>query len=220
MVKDSPIWRAMMENTSVTLAEYAEQEGNNELAIKLRRRHNIVYDQICDKWARNENDFNVICHGDMWSNNFLYKHDEDGEVIDALLCDFQVILYNKPIMDIGHVLFSSSDERLRDADWDRVIQRYHEVLIDTLIKLGYAEPMPSLTDLHVDFLRKSTIDAYMAPVMVGIRKLDEHTEDLMGNFMSNKGENRAFRLAMLSKPQCKNSIDFLLDFAFRKGLFD
>lgn len=87
---------------------------------------------MCASWKRNDDALNVICHGDMWSNNVLFKYDRSGHVTDALLCDFQVLHYSAPMTDVCHFLFTSSEETLRDADWDRLIQLYHEVLIDIL----------------------------------------------------------------------------------------
>ena len=51
----------------------------------------------------------TCCHGDFWSNNILYKYDEDDKVVATMLIDFQLINYGHPAYDVLYLLYISSD---------------------------------------------------------------------------------------------------------------
>lgn len=44
---------------------------------------------------------NVLCHGDMWSNNLMFKYSEDGSVSDLKTVDYQLLFYGTPAKDIS-----------------------------------------------------------------------------------------------------------------------
>ncbi|XP_055855551.1 uncharacterized protein LOC129918832 [Episyrphus balteatus] len=74
----------------------------------------------------------VICHGDFWNNNVLYRYDECNNPIDAKLIDFQMSRYASPVLDIVHYLFACTEKELRDAHFDEFINVYHATLTEHL----------------------------------------------------------------------------------------
>lgn len=76
--------------------------------------------------------YSVICHGDFWNNNILYRYDECNNPIEAKLIDFQMSRYASPVLDIVHYLFACTEKELRDAHFDEFINVYHATLSEHL----------------------------------------------------------------------------------------
>ncbi|XP_068143259.1 uncharacterized protein [Drosophila tropicalis] len=73
----------------------------------------------------------VICHGDFWNNNILYKNQSatnDGKTIDAKLIDFQMSRYAPPVLDLVHYLFACTEKPLRDINFESFMDIYHETV--------------------------------------------------------------------------------------------
>ncbi|XP_039967038.1 uncharacterized protein LOC120779001 [Bactrocera tryoni] len=76
--------------------------------------------------------YSVICHGDFWNNNILYKFDSNNKqrntAIKAKLIDFQISRYSPPILDLVHYLYACTEKPLRDAHFNEFMQIYYDTL--------------------------------------------------------------------------------------------
>uniref|UniRef100_A0A6P4EGB1 Uncharacterized protein LOC108041991 n=1 Tax=Drosophila rhopaloa TaxID=1041015 RepID=A0A6P4EGB1_DRORH len=71
----------------------------------------------------------VICHGDFWNNNILYRHESNiGQPVEAKLIDFQMSRYGPPVLDIVHYLFACTEKQLRDDHFPTFMNAYYETL--------------------------------------------------------------------------------------------
>lgn len=70
----------------------------------------------------------VICHGDMWQNNTMFKYDESGKPIEVCLLDWQISRHSSPIIDIVYYIFCCTSKELRDAHYGDFLKVYHESL--------------------------------------------------------------------------------------------
>lgn len=190
------------------------------MAAKLQRLQSKIYEKTCMYSRLSANDLTVLCHGDIWGNNVLFTHSADGKANDILLCDFQTVYLGSPLSDITYLLYSSSQEDLNDRDWDLLLLHYHTELSTTLRKLKYNSTIPSLIDLQMEALYKGASQALMGLVVVGVRQLEDVSDDSVSHFMGNTDENRKYRINMLSSPKCRKSVEFLVDFFERKGFFE
>jgi len=79
----------------------------------------------------------VICHGDIWNNNILYRYDETtGKVKDVRLVDWQIILPDNPGRDVYHFLTCSTTPELRKENGQQLFDHYITVFLSALEKLG------------------------------------------------------------------------------------
>lgn len=70
----------------------------------------------------------VVCHGDCWTNNTMFKYDESHKPIDARLIDWQISRYASPVTDLLYYLFSCIAKEIRDQHYDEFLKTYHQSL--------------------------------------------------------------------------------------------
>lgn len=75
---------------------------------------------------------NVLCHGDLWANNILYKHDIDGKPIACCLIDFQLARYNPPAHDVLCFLQFTTTRNLRKECSEKLFKIYHDSMSEAL----------------------------------------------------------------------------------------
>ncbi|EDV46029.2 uncharacterized protein Dere_GG18847 [Drosophila erecta] len=80
--------------------------------------------------------FAVICHGDCWNNNILYKTAERGELEDVRLIDWQLMRYASPVTDLFYFLFTCTSRGFRQKHLKNMLDDYYEELGLQLIRLG------------------------------------------------------------------------------------
>ncbi|XP_078693855.1 uncharacterized protein LOC144923327 [Branchiostoma floridae x Branchiostoma belcheri] len=94
----------------------------------------------------------VLCHGDCWANNIMFKVDHAGVPVDAMLVDWQCVCRASPSSDLAFLLLSSTDRSLRQRHVNEILADYHGVLTTTIQKYGLALPGYSLDKLREDYL--------------------------------------------------------------------
>lgn len=82
----------------------------------------------------------TICHGDCWTNNFLYKYDGNNDILEVCLVDFQLIRYGSPALDVANLIFCCTDKSLRENHMKTLLQAYYKELLKGLRELG---PLPT-----------------------------------------------------------------------------
>lgn len=107
-----------------------------------------------------ETDFNVLNHGDMWINNIMFQYDNDGNIQEMLFVDLQMCKYGSPAIDLYYFLISSCNPDIKMKEFDYLIRYYYDELIDCLQLLKYSKPLPKLTDLHADIIKRGFYGIY------------------------------------------------------------
>ncbi|XP_037036438.1 uncharacterized protein LOC119074414 [Bradysia coprophila] len=82
----------------------------------------------------------TLCHGDCWTNNFLYKYDGNNDIAETCLVDFQLIRYGSPALDVSNLIFCCTDKLLRQNNMKTFLETYCKELVRSLRTLG---PLPS-----------------------------------------------------------------------------
>lgn len=72
--------------------------------------------------------FAVVCHGDCWTNNTMFKYDENHKPVDACLIDWQISRYASPVTDLLYYLFCCITKEIRDKHYDEFLKTYHQSL--------------------------------------------------------------------------------------------
>ncbi|XP_055383775.1 uncharacterized protein LOC129613650 [Condylostylus longicornis] len=87
------------------------------------RIQNLIITSKCDA-------YNVICHGDLWVNNIMFKWNYDEKSpIDAKFFDLQTMRYTSLVFDILHFIYTSTKRDLREVNLKNILQSYSSALI-------------------------------------------------------------------------------------------
>ncbi|XP_021936590.1 uncharacterized protein LOC110838079 [Zootermopsis nevadensis] len=79
----------------------------------------------------------VICHGDCWNNNYLFKYGkDDSKPTGVILLDFQLSRYSSPVLDLSYFIASCTDHALRCEHYDLLLARYYDSLARFIRLLG------------------------------------------------------------------------------------
>lgn len=98
--------------------------------------------------------FQVMNHGDIWSNNMMFKSDEENNPLDVKMIDFQVPFWASPAVDVLYFLVSSVADDIKVDHFDDFVEFYHDQLTSALKQLKFEEYIPTLSELHIDLLDK------------------------------------------------------------------
>lgn len=198
-----------------------QMPGFEHLSPKLQRLSTCVTEKVIIAAERDPNDFNVIIHGDMWSNNTMFSHDSvTGSVTDAILVDFQIGYYGSPVLDIVYTLFTSSSDTLCANDWNEIVIHYHTELVRLLKLFGYSKPVPTLLELQADRLKRAHYSATLGMYTLAIRNLETVQNDESSKFFGESEEDHKYRVQAMLNPKIRKALEFLLQYCDDNGLLD
>lgn len=191
-----------------------------EISAKLSYIQDKAFSKICDSAQCDNVSFNALLHGDLWANNIMFCYDEHNQPVDAIMIDFQIGSWGPVVVDVAYAMFTSSHKDFQEKQWDSLLAHYRNDLKCTLQLLEYSGKIPTLTDIHAQFLLKGSSMAPIGLIGVGLRNLEEGADDTMAKYLVDTKENRQFQVNMISHPNGRKNIEFLLKFYDRKGFLD
>ncbi|XP_069679895.1 uncharacterized protein [Periplaneta americana] len=109
----------------------------------------------------------VICHGDCWTNNMLFKFSKnDSEPTDVAFLDFQLSRYASPVLDIAYFIFCCTDQTLRSKHYRHLLTKYYDTLAHFICQLG-SDPQKLYPANVFKSIRRlvGTYDTNKAPLM-------------------------------------------------------
>ncbi|XP_046387008.1 uncharacterized protein LOC124156481 [Ischnura elegans] len=136
----------------------------------------------------------VLCHGDCWTNNIMFRYsgDDDDRIAEACLLDFQMARVGSPALDLASLLYCCTSRELRRAHLDRLLEHYHGCLRDALADLGCgsaAEELLPISTLRREMARCSRFGLGIALDMIPISTCDSDVApDLYGGEAASGGE--------------------------------
>lgn len=192
--------------------------GLEYLSPKLRHLSTGVYERILRATATDlENDINVLTHGDLWSNNIMFRCQQQ----EAVLIDFQSAYVGAPILDVIYAFYTSSADGVTANDWDTLMQHYWNEFSDVLKKLEFsAKPIPSLSELQADRTRRTHHALAIGLYALAVRNVKEVVADEQAKMVMDTEANRAHRIRMMLNPSIRGTLEKWLKFYDSNGFFD
>lgn len=199
--------------------------GLEQLAPKLERLHPRIFDKITAAYQRNDDEFNVLLHGDMWANNvmFRYSDGDDGNsnrsVAEARFVDFQAGYWASATLDVTFTMFTSSHFALRAADWDELFLHYYNELVRLLTALSYAKEVPTLEYMQKQRKSRGDGSAMMSVFGLVFRNLED-SDNGMQLLMSSDEANCQLLAEHMLKMKFRENLRFLIEYLNENGHFD
>ena len=119
---------------------------------------------------------NVICHGDIWRNNFMIKNDK------CIMIDYQLLRYCSLGVDLAMLLYITCSLELRKSSEREIIQFYYETLRETLEDSELDVKIPLFEEIWSAYNEKKLFGAvYAASYFPGLMLPPVIFEDLINN---------------------------------------
>ncbi|XP_020811597.1 uncharacterized protein LOC110186672 [Drosophila serrata] len=167
-----------------------------------------------------ESEFNVLNHGDSWSNNIMFNYKANGEIDRTVFVDLQMAKWGSPAQDLWYMIVTSASLDIKVTEFDHFIQIYHNRLTECLQLLNYSKRIPTLRDLHVMMIRRGSWGIFTATGVMVATLMPSDKDSNMGNMMGEGPEAEAHRYKTYTNPYYVKAMRQLLPFFHRKGILD
>lgn len=190
-------------------------------------QENIIPRQI-NVFVRDGTQFNCLNHGDVWTNNLMFKKNEDGEVEELLFVsistrvkfvllilfffqiDYQEGYYGSPAIDLNFFFYTSIQDDVLENHLDELIELYQSTLSDTLSALEYKSNIPTLQNIKT-MIRKKFDHALISTFCVLPMYFNENPEEVgTMQFLMDTEEAVAARLTVFENPRYVEVLKHLL----------
>lgn len=109
----------------------------------------INADDFC-KLTFGQRRFNVLNHGDLKTNNMMFKKDGSGRPIAIKLVDYQTCCWNWPVLDLIFFTMVTMDYPVYEKHYDQLLDLYLDTLNETLSNVGCADCAYTRKDYEAD----------------------------------------------------------------------
>lgn len=179
-----------------------------------------MYKAVTKSTTSNPNGFNVLCHGDLWTNNFMYRHNSENKIEDLLIVDYQICQWTSPAIDLFYLIIESAELSIKVKEFDTFVHYYHSHLVENLQKLNYTGEVPTLLELQIDILERSPIALMLVILHLTSVLLDPSSESNMENFLKDDEAGFKLKKSMYTNPRYIDHMMELLPFFEKKGILN
>ncbi|XP_055687441.1 uncharacterized protein LOC129792412 [Lutzomyia longipalpis] len=199
----------------------SDLDGYEYYANKLIKFRDIFVEKGIELYDTQESNFNVLLHGDFWSNNMMFRYDSANNPVDVIFVDFQLPFWATPAIDILYFIHTSLKENLRLTKQNELVQFYYYALKEILIDgFKYTGKFPTLHEFQVIILQSSLqifISAFLVqPIII----LDEKIESDMFLLMNRDEAGMKFTHDMFHHPNTVEIVKNVLPYIDAIGILD
>ncbi|XP_068231647.1 uncharacterized protein [Palaemon carinicauda] len=121
-------------------AEFLHQQGGHAEARKWLHRNKVAPAELMERNLTSEDQFAVICHGDFWTHNMLFRCNDEDEPVELAMIDFQFSRFASVATDLNYLMFMSIRPEMRRANETLFLTCYYSSLSSVLKSVGKSVP--------------------------------------------------------------------------------
>ncbi|XP_071450056.1 uncharacterized protein [Hetaerina americana] len=190
-------WSRSSAETFASVASHVwpHRFGDEAAKAKLFEAAWMGWKEIFRAVRPSERYLNVLCHGDTWANNIMFREGSGGNV-EVVLVDFQQYRYAPPVMDILFFLHSTTRREFRDRHLEDLLQYYREAL-SSVVSPELADQLLPLDDLRKSAEELRVFGRLLATSLLSVVLLSDEEgieapeSDGKGDFIENMVRNRS-----------------------------
>ncbi|XP_059225109.1 uncharacterized protein LOC106088989 isoform X2 [Stomoxys calcitrans] len=214
--KNVDILREFNKSTAF-LSQLKKWPNCSSIYEKLANSDEYLVKRLLEDQRVNVGEFNVLNHGDCWSNNIMFQYDAFGKIKEVFFVDFALAKYGSPANDLYYFILSSCAADIKIPKFEYFVRYYYENLVQNLILLQYTRPLPKLTSIHGS-LYKNGLAAYMIVSKVLPATILDKSEDAnLENYTNDKSKMVS---AMYNNPKYVKQMMEILPWLNNRGLLD
>ncbi|XP_055549834.1 uncharacterized protein LOC129732727 [Wyeomyia smithii] len=164
----------------------------------------------CSTFSREDEEFNVLNHGDLWQNNALWRYDPQGFVQDVLLIDYQECFFGSPGVDLNHFLYSSANNDVQRNGFGELIEIYVNELQVTLKMLNYDLKVPTLNTIQQEMIKKRDHAVIVTTCIVPALIMERPELATPENMLDDSDQARRARRETFTNPKFVEILKILL----------
>lgn len=86
------------------------------------------------------NKYDVVCHGDCWNNNILFRYSDTGVPIDVMLLDLKISRKAAPATDLNFFIYTSLMAQIRIPNMGNFLSFYYNTFKGIMTSVGLCIP--------------------------------------------------------------------------------
>ncbi|XP_037817359.1 uncharacterized protein LOC119607490 [Lucilia sericata] len=223
--KYTDTYKTFFVNTFLCCARYLQKlndENSRKYAEKMLALgpHYMDIGRRC--FAPTNGHVNVLTHGDVWTNNVMFKYcAKTGKPLDVLLIDFQYSFWGSPTLDLHHFFNTSIKEPLRLNHQDDLFQMYHQFFTDILRKFKYkSNSIPNLKQFRLHAEQKRFFAVHCSVILQAVMLNEDPTDADYNSLMGEDDRAMSFKSRLYNNPTIQENLKNLLPLFDRRGLLD
>ncbi|EAT33282.1 AAEL014439-PA [Aedes aegypti] len=167
--------------------------GCEKFAAKFKNLKGATQKKIQQVYTANAKDvgYNVLNHADLHWKNLLHKKSVNGRIKDSMLIDYQCCHWGSPAIDLISLVNMVVNHDIKQNCRQEIIYEYYQHFVQILDKLGFLGSVPTLTDLHMEMLRKGFLEVFHVVVFEQFKHV-QLTETTFDDLNAGRGENPGF----------------------------
>ncbi|KAH8232345.1 hypothetical protein KR032_004444 [Drosophila birchii] len=177
-----------------------------------------LMDVVNDLNVPKADEFNVLNHGDGWSNNIMFQYNEKNEILDTYFIDLQIPKYGTVAQDLYYFLISSTSLDIKISKFDYLIWFYHSELVKHLKLLKYPKPLPTLRGIRDALNKYSGWGFICSACIMGFVLLDPRDDAHFDQIMSS--EDSSFKNSIFTNPRYRRHMEVLLPWLQQRGALE
>ncbi|KAK3873165.1 hypothetical protein Pcinc_021802 [Petrolisthes cinctipes] len=109
--------------------------------------------------------YNVVCHGDCWNNNVLFRYNDDGEPVEVMLLDLQINRLSSPATDLIYLMYTSLNGEVRIPNLNTFLDTYYDTF-NTVMEAAGMDMIFTRSELLKEFRSMNVLGAIYAMAVV------------------------------------------------------